>query len=104
MQPYDSLSKRVHEPHLGRQVYENIEPTAADIQQDYVVLARSARAVSDADAPSLVPAASDWEYIAAEVPGFTREMMNVADLLYKAEPALVDNIFNNIADGLGLQP
>ncbi len=60
-------------------------------------------AVSDADVPSLVSAASDWEKIASEVPGFTREMLNVADLLYKAEPALVDR-FNAIAAGRGLEP
>ena len=83
-------------------MYDKIDADAADTQEGHSILTPSAPgSVSDVLAVAL--AASDLQHIAAKVPGFTREMMNVADLLYTAEYAMVQQL-NNIVSNLGLAP
>lgn len=92
--------KRVSQSHSQRQTYEQIEPNAASIDKDHVVVYNTA-GVWDADVPFLAASASDWKYIAAESPGFTPQMLNVADLLYKTEFELVSRL-NAIMEPAGL--
>lgn len=86
--------------HSQRQTYEQIEPNAAITDKDHVVVYNTA-GVSDADVPLLAASAFDWNYIAAESPGFTPQMLNVADLLYKTEFELVNRL-NAIMEPAGL--
>ena len=83
-----------------RQTYEQIDPSAANIDKDHVVVYNTA-GVSDADVPLLAASAFDWNYIAAESPGFTPQMLNVADLLYKTGFELVSRL-NAIMEPAGL--
>ncbi len=92
--------KRVSQSHQERQTYEQIDSNAADIDKDHVVVYNTA-GVSDAKVPLLAASAFDWNYIAAESPDFTPQMLNVADLLYKTEFELV-NRPNAIMEPAGL--
>ena len=54
-----------------------------------------------AAAPLLAASGLDWSHIAAELPGFTPQMLNVADLLFKTEHEVV-NLLNSIMKLSGL--
>lgn len=86
--------------HLQRQTYDQIQPNAESIDKEYVVVYNTA-GMSDPKVPLLAASASDWKCIAAELPGFTPQMLNVADLLYKTEYELVNRL-NTILEPAGL--
>ena len=92
--------KRLSHYKSSRQTYEQIEPSTASIGKEHVVLHNTA-AVPDADVPLLAASATDWQLITAEVPGFTPQMLNVADLLYKTDNELVKRL-NDIMEPVGL--
>ncbi len=92
--------KRVSQSHSERQTYEQTDSNAADIDKDQVVVYNTA-GVSDATVPLLAASAFDWDYIAAKLPDFTPQMLNVADLLYKTEFELVNRL-NAILEPAGL--
>lgn len=82
------------------QTYEQTQPDAESINNDYVVVYNTA-GMSGPEVPLLAASASEWKYITAESPGFTPQMLNVADLLYKTEYELV-NCLNAIMEPAGL--
>ncbi|KAL3142211.1 hypothetical protein ABBQ38_002559 [Trebouxia sp. C0009 RCD-2024] len=90
---------RLSQSRSQRQTHEHIDPNAANIDKDHVVhnIARG----SEAEVPLLAASKFDWICIAAESPGFTPQMLNVADLLYKTEFELVNHM-NAIMEPAGL--
>ena len=55
-----------------------------------------------ADVPLLASAARHWQYVASHIPGFTPQMLSVADLLYATDHSLASHL-NSISKNLGLQ-
>ena len=81
-------------------MYGKIAASAAKTQEGLGILTPSGPM---SDVLTLASAASNLQYIAAAVPGFTRETLNVAELVYTAEWEMVKQL-NNIAGNLGLPP
>ena len=74
--------KCVCKPDPDRESYENIDPAA--------------------DVPLLAFTARDWQCIASYIPGFTLQMLSVADLPYATDHSLASHL-NSVTKGLGLQ-
>jgi hypothetical protein len=84
-------------------VFEEVTPSAAQIDKDHVLVSPSAEAMPDADVPRLSAVASRWRSLAAEVPGMEPQMVVLVDLQSRTEPFLVQQLNCMLAEA-GLAP
>lgn len=94
--------QKLRNPEPSKRVYEEV--ALEDVLEDrdhIVVYNHGMNKISDSDVPELAKKASQWDSVTQFVPGFTAEMLVVADMMYRVEYFLTKRL-NTYLEAEGL--
>ena len=84
----NSIQKKLLTLEDGKTIYEEVKGEDVKTDRDHVLVYHGQNTVADSDVPGLVNKAVRWDSITRSVPGFSEEMLIIADLMYNADYTL----------------